>query len=327
MKKDDMVMWVAVAAGGFALYWYLTKYGPNGAVTDSSGNPIVGAVSYWDTWFGGVAAGTAGTVAGAATQTPAQVFAAVAADTTFWNTLSAKYGTQFGAGLQAVMSQYATTPTDAPPSLYASATSVSSLENAIDAAGGPVTSTTPVTITPLPPPPPTSLTPPGMVAQALIASSGGNPATLLNAFQWNYYYAQKFGQPGSPITFSGVNMSQPISVSDYVSLMQQAGYIDSAGNPLVSTGPAINTPATMPIGSANPGRNVFDTGTTGTPVGGGVNRLNPTPFGSAGTITRGAVTQEPMVALNTGVNGIVPTHGGMGMSFGGAFRPRKEWKN
>jgi len=36
-------------------YWYITNYGPGGAVHDASGNKI--APSYWDTWFGGAVSG------------------------------------------------------------------------------------------------------------------------------------------------------------------------------------------------------------------------------------------------------------------------------
>jgi hypothetical protein len=52
MKKNDLMMILAVGAGGYLLYWYLTKNGPNGAVFNAAGQPT-GAPSYWDSWFGG----------------------------------------------------------------------------------------------------------------------------------------------------------------------------------------------------------------------------------------------------------------------------------
>ena len=36
---------LVVAGGGFALYWYLNNYGPNGAVS-------AGSLSWWSQWFG-----------------------------------------------------------------------------------------------------------------------------------------------------------------------------------------------------------------------------------------------------------------------------------
>jgi hypothetical protein len=47
--KDDTLKIILLIGGGIAAWWYLTNYGPNGAV--SAGN-----VSYWDTWFGTAAA-------------------------------------------------------------------------------------------------------------------------------------------------------------------------------------------------------------------------------------------------------------------------------
>ncbi len=56
MKKNDIMMYAAIAAGGYLVYWYLTKNGPSGAAFDQAGHQI--APSYWDTWFGGAATGT-----------------------------------------------------------------------------------------------------------------------------------------------------------------------------------------------------------------------------------------------------------------------------
>lgn len=59
MKKNDVLMWLAIAGGAYAVYWYLTKNGPNGPVFNDQGQQI--APSYWDSWFGGEAAAPAQT--------------------------------------------------------------------------------------------------------------------------------------------------------------------------------------------------------------------------------------------------------------------------
>jgi len=43
--KGNMMTLLLVAGGGLALYWYLTNYGPTGAVS-------AGSVSWWNSWFG-----------------------------------------------------------------------------------------------------------------------------------------------------------------------------------------------------------------------------------------------------------------------------------
>jgi hypothetical protein len=50
MKTDKIVTMLIVAGGGYALYWYLSNYGPNGPIATAGG------VSYWTTWFGAAAA-------------------------------------------------------------------------------------------------------------------------------------------------------------------------------------------------------------------------------------------------------------------------------
>lgn len=60
MKKNDIMMYAAIAAGGYLLYWYLTKNGPNGAAFDSQGRQV--GLSYWDSWFGGGVSAPAGTI-------------------------------------------------------------------------------------------------------------------------------------------------------------------------------------------------------------------------------------------------------------------------
>jgi hypothetical protein len=66
MNKDQMIKWGVIIGGGVLAYWYVTSYGPHGAV--SAGN-----VSWWDTWFSGasapapVAAASTGPVVAAST--------------------------------------------------------------------------------------------------------------------------------------------------------------------------------------------------------------------------------------------------------------------
>jgi len=51
MKKNNMMTMVLVVGGIGAAYWYLTRYGPNGAAYNAAGQQI--APTWWDTWFGG----------------------------------------------------------------------------------------------------------------------------------------------------------------------------------------------------------------------------------------------------------------------------------
>lgn len=48
MNKQDMIKWGAIVGGGVLAYWYVTHYGPGGAVSD-------GHMSYWDSWFSSAA--------------------------------------------------------------------------------------------------------------------------------------------------------------------------------------------------------------------------------------------------------------------------------
>lgn len=54
MKKDNMMTMVMVVGGLGLAYWYLTRYGPNGAAHNAAGQQI--APTWWDTWFGGAVA-------------------------------------------------------------------------------------------------------------------------------------------------------------------------------------------------------------------------------------------------------------------------------
>lgn len=49
MDKNKIITIAVIAGGGYLLYWYLTSYGPKGAVTGAG-------QSYWDQWFSGAAA-------------------------------------------------------------------------------------------------------------------------------------------------------------------------------------------------------------------------------------------------------------------------------
>jgi hypothetical protein len=60
MNKNSMITILAIGAGGYLLYWYLTNNGSHGAVFNAQGQKI--APSYWDEWFGGVQAPANSTV-------------------------------------------------------------------------------------------------------------------------------------------------------------------------------------------------------------------------------------------------------------------------
>lgn len=49
MNKKDIILYASIAGGAYLVYWYVTNYGPMGAVS-------AGAMSYWDSWFGQSAA-------------------------------------------------------------------------------------------------------------------------------------------------------------------------------------------------------------------------------------------------------------------------------
>jgi hypothetical protein len=51
MDKKEIIKYLAIAGGAYAVYWYITSYGPTGARAE--GHP-----SYLDTWFGTNASNT-----------------------------------------------------------------------------------------------------------------------------------------------------------------------------------------------------------------------------------------------------------------------------
>jgi hypothetical protein len=87
MNKNNIIMILAVGAGGYLAYWYVTKHGPGGAAFNAAGQQI--APSWWDTWFGNAPVtgtttgpaqtGAGGTVAGQPVQSPAQALPPVQA--------------------------------------------------------------------------------------------------------------------------------------------------------------------------------------------------------------------------------------------------------
>lgn len=66
MDNDKLMKYALLAGGAYAVYWYVTNHGPNGAVY-GVGGVSTGNVSYWDTWFG--TAQPVGTVSGQTGQT------------------------------------------------------------------------------------------------------------------------------------------------------------------------------------------------------------------------------------------------------------------
>ena len=72
MKKDNNVMTMVLVLGGLgAAYWYLTRYGPNGAAYNSAGQQV--GFTWWQTWFGGVTAQAVAQTTTTTTTSPATV--------------------------------------------------------------------------------------------------------------------------------------------------------------------------------------------------------------------------------------------------------------
>ncbi len=60
MKKDGNMMSIVMMVGGLGLaYWYITRYGPQGAAYNAAGQQV--ALTWWDSWFGGATAATQAT--------------------------------------------------------------------------------------------------------------------------------------------------------------------------------------------------------------------------------------------------------------------------
>lgn len=200
MKKDDWIMWLAIAGGAFAVYWYVTRNGPGGAVYDANGNAIPGALSYWDSWFG-TAVATAQPVTG----------------TTATGTATAPASTLVTAPVTVPVSTPTSTSTPAlapVPTLIGSA-------GTIGAPTGPAT--------PLPASTAAMLDP---TSNALVNASGGNPSIQLTASQWNWYWTHTFGDPGP---FNLGDNGQPMSVQTYMQMRAAAGFPVAGGAMIVNT--------------------------------------------------------------------------------------------
>lgn len=136
MDKKSLIKYALIAGGAYLAYWYITNFGPNGAVTDQSGNTIPGAVSWWASWFGGTSTAPAITAAPSQTttqtQTAAQIAAAQAALAAAQADSNAR---QLGTGI------YAPAPgTIAPadPNSPATAAEISTILNAISPTERPI---------------------------------------------------------------------------------------------------------------------------------------------------------------------------------------------
>ena len=100
MNKNDILKYALIGGGAYALYWYVTNYGPQGSVNNAAGQKVL--PSYWDTWFGTTATTTssgaasgAGSGGGSGTLTPAQQLAAAQAacvSPNIWNNSTATCG-------------------------------------------------------------------------------------------------------------------------------------------------------------------------------------------------------------------------------------------
>ena len=195
MNKNDIIKYLAIAGGAYALYWYLTNYGPSGAVT-------AGGVSWWNSWFGGSVAAPAttttttttnGSGAGAGsgvpgTLTPAQQLAAaqsacVAPNT--WNSL-----TQSCA-----------------PAVDYTGTLVPAY-----AAYGPGDTTAPNTGAP------------STVETAMILQNyGGNASDMLTATKWASYRPMPLSTAQFSSAFPGAAATTPMNLGTFMNALYKAG--------------------------------------------------------------------------------------------------------
>ena len=307
MKKNDLIMYAAIAAGAYGLYWYVTNYGPSGAVTDANGNPIPGAVSYWNSWFASgsssgeiVGAGSGTAVSGPTQQapnttgTPTTTQSSTPPATTSNGTVS----TQLMATPQQIASIQSYLRSSDLPAFQAMIPNLTYQQAAAMLANAQVCSNSfnPASGSCYPPATPpvdqpvnpiTSMTGDASTISRLLTASGF--VNSLSASQWNYYYTQLSGVPQT--TGLGDN-GAPMTVTQYLQLRQAAGLevllngtVQSSGlsglgrmGQIMQLAPGI-TPATN--GVRNPGMGI----------------LTPTPKS-------------------------VPTTGGQGM---GALPPKSPW--
>ncbi len=86
MNKDDIMKYALIAAGAYAVYWYLNNYGSQGAVYSSTGAKV--NASYWDGLFGTTTTATVtpiGSQPGSTTLTAAQQAQAACLPPNTWN--------------------------------------------------------------------------------------------------------------------------------------------------------------------------------------------------------------------------------------------------
>lgn len=236
MKKNDLIMYGAIAAGAYGLYWYISNYGPNGAVTDANGNAIPGAVSYWNSWFGSAASTTAalpsgssagtGIVTSTSTTTPpaqAQSSAPPATTSNGTSAVQLMATPQQIAQIQAYLraSDLPAFQAMVPNLTYQQAASMLAnaqvCSNSFNPAAG---SCYPPAIPPVDQPvtPITSMTGDATSIARLLTAS--NFANSLSASQWNYYYTQLSGVPQT--TDLGDN-GAPMTVTQYLQARNNAG--------------------------------------------------------------------------------------------------------
>lgn len=83
--NSQLITFALLGVGGYALYWYITNYGPTGPVLNAAG--VKTSPSYWDGWFG------ASTPAVSATTQPAANPTTVTTTSTNGTTTTTPIGT------------------------------------------------------------------------------------------------------------------------------------------------------------------------------------------------------------------------------------------
>jgi hypothetical protein len=301
MKQNNLITYGMIAVGAYAAYWYVTNYGPNGAVVDANGNPIPGAVSYWTSWFGtSASAATQIPTTTAAAQIPATTTTAVATQTSAppATTSNGTVSTQLMATTQQIAAiQSYLLPSDLPafqamiPNLtYQQAAAMLANAQVCSNSFNPATgSCYPPAMAPVDQPvtPITSMTGDASTIARLLTASG--MVNSLSASQWNYYYTQLSGVPQT--TGLGDN-GAPMTVTQYLQLRQAAGLENLLNG------------------------NVQSSGLSGLGRMGQIMQLAPgiTPA------TNGV--RNPGMGLLTPTIKSVPSTGGQGM---GALPPRSPW--
>ena len=208
MKKDEIMTWLIVAAGGLAVWWYLNNYGPNGAIA------TYGGTSFWTQWFGGTAAAT--TTTGTGTATPTSVDPNPGYD--YWNPATGTWVATAGTGI-------------APTNLAPAGTAVT-----VPAS----TSTTSTATITEPMAPPSS---PG--ATALITASSGQ--TALDADEWNFYWGQVTGVTQTANLYPPTDRTALMSAQDYINARTDAGLNTTPTNAAETGGTGTGTPVSTGI--------------------------------------------------------------------------------